>query len=204
MKITCKSCEQPIEVDDGADLSGVQCPVCGAALAAPNVSAPASGPKRSRNLLSTWLTPFFAMAAFLLALYCVYRLHNPDSFSLRSVASTDPLTTIRNFFRLRHREDHWSADGAFWRAHKTEISKTLEIVSTNAQGHYLLTLARYSVGDKVFRQGLWLKKVGDQWYIVPYLSTYAPTPEIAQHLGWFEEANKKKDAWEKESADRVQ
>lgn len=199
MKITCKSCGQPIEVEDGADITGVQCPSCGAVLSAPVLGSTSSWTQKYRNFVSHRFTTISAVAALVLALYCTYRIQTLPSYRIE-IAAADPITTAKNYYRSSHANDYWSASGAFWRAHASEISKTLEIASTNGQGDYMLALVRFSVGDKVFRDGLWLKRFDGKWYVVPFVSTYKPEADIAEHLEWFEKANEKRDAWEKESA----
>ena len=200
MKINCKSCSQPIEIDDGADLTGAQCPSCGASLLTPRSAMPAPPISKTCSSSASQLALLLASVSLALAIYCTYSLQKNKSGSEFQIASADPSTTIRNYYRISHSRDYWTADGAFWRIHAEEIAKSFEIVSTNTQDNYILGLVRYSVADKVFRDSIWIKKVDGMWYFAGYVSTYDPNPEVKLHLDWFKSAEEKKEAWEKESA----
>ncbi len=67
---------------------------------------------------------------------------------------------------------------AFVQAHRDEMLKTLEVVETKESANIGVAFIRYSVGTKMYRKGIWMRKVDGNWRVCQsqYFSTYGDDP----------------------------
>jgi|GEM_PF-6434602 len=196
MKFTCSGCSQALEVDETQDFSTLSCPYCQTPLA-PALRSPikVTSKRSRRSFTSGDIAVVLAGLALVMAGYSTCQTLQIQSRFAANIPSSDPAATVKSFYAMPFRFASWSAEGVEWLAHRSEIIKTLEVVSVKPRNSYALALVRYSIADKIFREGVWLKKVNDKWCIVPYLRLYEPEPEIADDKEWFENASKEADSW---------
>jgi len=88
---------------------------------------------------------------------------------------------------------------AYFRFHKDEIFKTLEVVETSESGDYGIAFYRYSIGTNIVRRAIWCGKVNGEWYWVPYTIDGYDKPTDEE---WYEKMMEKKGEWEKGSVEK--
>jgi hypothetical protein len=112
----------------------------------------------------------------------------------------------RTYLRCMARGDdaHLTDAQALIEVHGQEIRQTLEVVDVVTTEAVAISLVRYSIGPNIYKDSVWLRKVGSAWR---YCSTpqFAVWSEDSFEDGQAERAKKmigRAAAWEKESARR--
>ncbi len=94
-------------------------------------------------------------------------------------------------------------DAQFFRAHREEIKKTLEVVEVMENGNLAIAFVRYSIGSDLYREVKWLRKVDSSWTInLGYYSKYTDEeddPVLKGKMDWLKKVIDKKDAWERDN-----
>lgn len=89
------------------------------------------------------------------------------------IASESPEQTAKNYFKWRYSVPEpgrpMMYDSDYWiKTHLTEILQTVEVAEVIYADNIALVLMRYSVGGKVFRESLELRKYKSLWTVFSY------------------------------------
>jgi len=97
----------------------------------------------------------------------------------------------------------WSLDAEYWRQHRAEIEKGIEVVDEEQADDIRAVFYRYTVGSKVFKNVLWMRRIGDVWWSTyEYFSSYADDPFSDGQGARAKQLIERVQTWQQESAKR--
>ena len=139
-----------------------------------------------------------AMASLLLSCY-IWRKSINGEVLLDAATPKEAVLKSMNRFQIKN---FLIDESAFWNMHGDEILKTVEVVEVNEQNGVAVAFKRHTIGAKVFRQHLWLRKVENKWFVIPFVSEHGDKDETwyKARSEWMASQFKKIKDWEHDSA----
>ena len=116
-----------------------------------------------------------------------------------------PKELLSKYYEILYSWSQLEDNAYFYRINRAEILNNLEIVELVEKENVAIAFIRYSVGTKIFRDAIWLRKVENKyWYIISYVSKYTAEDDsyLKDKMEWVEEMLEKENNWEENSAEK--
>ncbi len=99
-------------------------------------------------------------------------------------SASDPKGVVVAFLR----RGRFDGTDAFIRLNQQEIEGNLEITSLEEADRVAVAFYRFRVGFRVFKDAVWLRKEGDRYHLVPFISKFSRSQFtrlwISGHEAW--------------------